>query len=50
MKTNNLFFGLILLAVGCNTQPQFGWYTGTFEEAQVQAGDKLIMVDVMTEW
>ena len=50
MKTNNLFFGLILLAVGCSSQPQIGWFKGTFAEAQVQAGDKLIMVDVMTEW
>jgi len=50
MKTNNLFVGLILLAVGCSSQPQIGWFKGTFAEAQVQAGDKLIMVDVMTEW
>ena len=50
MKNNNLVFGLILLAVGCTAQPQIGWFTGTFEEAQLQAGDKLIMVEAMTEW
>ncbi len=50
MKNNNLFFGLIIFAFGCSIQPDIGWFKGTFEEAQLQAGDKLIMVDVMTEW
>ncbi len=50
MKTNKIFFGLILIAVGCSTQSEIAWFKGTFEEAQLQAGDKLIMVEVMTEW
>ena len=44
----HIIVGLFFLALGCQNS-SYNWFSGSFEEAKSQAGDKLILLDFYTD-
>ncbi len=39
-----------MLLLSCGKFTEIAWYKGPFASAQMDAGDKIIMLDFYTEW
>ena len=42
-------FYLFILLIACN-KPSYPWFSGTIDDALVNIGDKVIMLDFYADW
>ena len=50
MKIYISIVSLILLISTCVKKAEYPWFTGSFDDAKANAGDKLIMLDFYAAW
>jgi hypothetical protein len=48
MKRSSILFAAVLLAA-CGTQKSYPWASGAFAEVAAATGDKMVMVDFVTD-